>query len=250
MYNYIVNPTNRRIININSLEGAQLLNNYLSHFMIGGGGPTMNAESGADEVQRRLLALQRQDLRHPESGADENAQQLWDSLPWENRNGEVYEVRDGENPNGYYRLPINRMRNFVNLTDESKQKFRIIMFMLSNIMESSFMKGLISGLYVNKFNRNEIIYIVDGWAVKHDLSTEMDIQKFGEYDNRQTISTACGDMDVYNQLIERGNYQELNSVMTSMEDEENQKEFINFIKGQHSRYDNSLLARLFPPFYG
>ena len=47
----------------------------------------------------------------------------------------------------------------VNLTDESKQKFKILLLMLSNILEPSISKDTITGLYVNKNNKNEVIYI-------------------------------------------------------------------------------------------
>ena len=102
---------------------------------------------------------------------------------------------------------------------------------------------MISGLYVNKNNKDEIIYIQDdgeNMFFKHDLSFEMNIQKYGEYDTGgagiQEIT-----IDDYNQLVESGNYQELNSLM---KDEENQKEFINFINGRSS-FDN--LNNLFRP---
>ena len=89
------------------------------------------------------------------------------------------------------------------------------MFILSNILEPSFMIDMISGLYVNKNNRDEIIYIQDdgeNMFFKHDLSFEMDIQKFGEYDTGGTGIQQIT-IDDYNQLVESGDYQELNSVM-------------------------------------
>ena len=59
MYLYIINPTNRKFININSSEGVQLLNNYLSYSMTGGAARTTNVED------------------------------IWDSLPWQNRDGQA-----------------------------------------------------------------------------------------------------------------------------------------------------------------
>ena len=211
MYRYIINPTNRKFININSTEGVQLLNNYLSYFMTGGSPRTTNVED------------------------------IWDSLPWQNRDGQL-------DSNTGFRLPLSGIINFVNLPYEKKQNFRIIMFMLSNILEPSFMIDMISGLYVNKNNKDEIIYIQDdgeNMFFKHDLSFEMNIQKYGEYDTGaagiQEIT-----IDDYNQLVESGNYQELNSVMNSMKDDEKQMQFIDFIRDHpFSSFDN--LNNLFRP---
>ena len=189
MYKFIVNPTNKRIININSREGAQLLNKYLSYFMTRGGGITMNAP------------------------------QLWNSLPWEPR------VVAPEMFDNRFRLPILGIRNFVNLTDESKQKFKILLLMLSNILEPSISKDTITGLYVNKNNKNEVIYISEGdLLLKHDLSEETNISRFGEYEYARKDSAVVLQEDDYNEFIESENYQELNSVMASMEYEENQKD--------------------------
>ena len=73
--------------------------------------------------------------------------------------------------------------------------------------------------------------------LKHDLSEETNISRFGEYEYAREDSAVVLQEDDYNELIESENYQELNSVMASMEYEENQKEFINFIRGKHTRFD-------------